>query len=359
MNETPELDARLFIERMERGELPRDFTIFAAQGLLPLPQDDLIAVLAHLAASSDAEIATTSAVTLADFPPRAIAAFCHSELADAVSIEAIALKTGDPAILEAVVRSRAVADETIEKLARSVQSSIQEIIIVNQERIIRRPGILDALLENAQITPDVQRRVLEAREEFFEKKLRRTLAAEVLQALEIEDDLDIGPIAELIDEAETVPQPENTLAPPEGEFNETDKVSVWTMIANMSVGERVQVAYKGGKTVRGILVRDRNKLVCTAVLKSPRITESEIEAFAAMRNLDESVLRLIGTKREYMGKYAVVHNLVKNPKTPAGIALNLTGRLTSKDLKHLSTSKDVSEIIRVHARKLLQAKEKH
>lgn len=359
MNENPELNARLFIERMERGELPRDFTIFAAQGLLPLPQDDLIAVLAHLAASTDDEIATTSAKTLAEFPPRAVAAFCHSDLADAVSVEAIAMKTGDPAILDAVVRSRAVADETIEKLARIVQSSIQEIIIVNQERIIRRPGILDALLENAMITPDVRRRVLEAREEFFEKKLRRTLAAEVLEALEIDDDLDIAPIVALIDEAETVAQPEGTLAPLESDVIDTDKISVWSMIANMSVGERVQAAYKGGKTVRGILVRDRNKLVCSAVLKSPRITESEIEAFAGMRNLDDAVLRIIGTKREFLGKYTIVHNLVKNPKTPAGIALNLTGRLTSKDLKHLSTSKDVSEIIRVHARKLLQAKEKH
>ncbi|MBI2213578.1 MAG: hypothetical protein HYU52_08020 [Acidobacteria bacterium] len=359
MNEAPELNARMLIDRMERGELPRDFTMFAAQGMLPLPQDDLIAVLAHLSTNSDTEVAALSTKSLREIPPRTVAAFCGSELADEASLDAIATKSGDPAILEAVVRSRGVSDATIERLARAVQPGIQEIIIVNQERIIRRPGILDALLENPAITPDVRRRVGEAREEFFEKKARRALSAEAVAALEIEESIDIGPVADLLDEAESEPQPENTLSPLEGDAGDSDKLSVWSMIAEMTVGERVQAAYKGGKTVRGILVRDRNKLVCTAVLKSPRITESEIEAFAAMRNLDEAVLRLIGTKREFLSKYVTVHNLVKNPKTPAGIALNLTGRLTSKDLKQLSTSKEVAEVIRVHARKLLQAKERH
>jgi hypothetical protein len=358
MSEAPELNARLLIDRMERGELPRDFTMFAAQGMLPLPQDELIAVLAHLAMLADAEISQTARRSLGELPPRAVARFCSSELADDASLASIAATTEDPATLEAVVRSRAVSDATIERMARSVQPSIQEIIVVNQERIIRTPGILDALLENPSITQDVRRRVLEVREEFFEKKERRKLAAEVIAALEIEDGLDDGPIAELLDEAETEPQPENTLSGVESDGDD-DKLSVWSMVAKMTVGERVQAAYKGGKTVRGILVRDRNKLVCSAVLKSPRITESEIEAFAAMRNLDEAVLRLIGTNREYTSKYPIMHNLVRNPKTPPGIALNLTGRLTSKDLKHLSGSKDVSEIIRRHAKKLLELKEKH
>lgn len=360
MNDTPELSARLLIERMERGELPRDFTMFAAQGLLPLPQDDLIAVLAHLAASPDAEIASTSTQTLAEMPARAVAAFCSSDLADDVSLAAIASRTADPAILEAVVRSRVVSDGTIERLARMAQPSIQEIIIVNQERIIRSPQILDALLENPAVTQDVRRRVLESREEFFEKKARRALAAEVVEGLDFQDDLDLEPIADLLDQAETEPQPDGTLASPEGiDAADDEKLSVWGKISKMTVAERVQCAYKGGKTERGILVRDRNKLVCTAVVKSPRITETEIEAFAAMRNIEDAVLRLIGMNREYLSKYTIIHNLVKNPRTPVGIALNLTGRLTSKDLKGLATSKEIGEAVRVHAKKLLAAKEKH
>lgn len=359
MSDTPELNSALLIERITRGELPRDFTVFAAQGLLPLPQDDLVAVLAFLTTLDDAEIATTARASLSDVAPRVVAAFCSSGQATEQMLDAIAGATHDPAILEALVRSRTISDATIERLARTVQPGIQEIIVVNQERIIRSPGILDALLENPSITPDVRRRVLETREEFFEKKARRELTADLIEGLDIDGDLDIGPIADLLEKAETEPQPENTLPPLENTLENPDNISVFTKIANMTVAQRVQAAYKGGKSERTVLIRDRNRLVATAVVRSPRITESEIEAFAAMRNLEDEVLRIIGTKREYQSKYAIVHNLVRNPKTPPGIALNLAGRLTSKDLKHLSGSKDVSEIIRGYARKLIQQKAKH
>lgn len=359
MSDTPELNSALLIERITRGELPRDFTMFAAQGLLPLPQDDLVAVLAFLTTVEDTEISTIASASLAEVPPRVVAEYCASGQVTERLIDAIAVSTQDPAILEAVVRSRTASDATIERLARSVQPGIQEIIVVNQERIIRSPGILDALLENPSITPDVRRRVLETREEFFEKKARRELTAELVEGLDIDADLDVGPIADLLEKAETEPQPENTLPPLENTLENPDNISVFTKIANMTVAQRVQAAYKGGKSERTVLIRDRNRLVATAVVRSPRITETEIEAFSAMRNLEDEVLRIIGTKREYQSKYAIVHNLVRNPKTPPGIALNLVGRLTSKDLKHLSGSKDVSEIIRGHARKLLQSKEKH
>ena len=359
MSDSPELNSALLIERITRGELPRDFTMFAAQGLLPLPQDDLVAVLAFLTTVEDAEISTTASASLAEVSPRVVAAYCASSQATERLIDAIAMSTRDPAILEAVVRSRTVSDATVERLARSVEPGIQEIIVVNQERIIRSPGILDALLENPSITPDVRRRVLETREEFFEKKARRELTADLIEGLDIDADLDVGPIADLLEKAETEPQPENTLPPLENTLKNPDNFSVFTKIANMNVAQRVQAAYKGGKSERTVLIRDRNRLVATAVVRSPRITETEIEAFSAMRNLEDEVLRIIGTKREYQSKYAIVHNLVRNPKTPPGIALNLVGRLTSKDLKHLSGSKDVSEIIRGHARKLLQSKEKH
>ncbi|MGK2855608.1 MAG: hypothetical protein ACSLFQ_00235 [Thermoanaerobaculia bacterium] len=359
MSEAPALNAALLMERMTRGELPRDFMMFAAQGLLPLPQDDLVAVLAFLTTLDDAELASSARASLSEMIPRVVAAFCSSALATAPLLDALAAAVQDGMVLEAIVRSRAVSDETFERLARTAQPGIQEIIVTNQERIIRSPAILDALLENPSITPDVRRRVMETREEFFDKQARRALAAELIEGLDIENDLDLDPIADLLEKAETEPQPEDTLPPMEAATASPDNFSVFTKISNMNVAERVQAAYKGGKSERTILVRDRNRLVCTAVVRSPRITETEIEAYAAMRNVEDEVLRIIGTKREYQSKYAIVHNLVKNPKTPAGIALNLVGRLTSKDLKFLSTSKDVSEIIRSHARKLMQAKAKH
>ena len=134
--------------------------------------------------------------------------------------------------------------------------------------------------------------------------------------------------------------------------------STWIRILRMTVGERVQAAFKGDKTTRTILIKDRNKLVCSAVIRSPRITESEVESYAGMRNIEEEVLRLIGMKRDWMAKYNVMLTLIRNPKAPIGVVLPLINRLTLRDLKNLSSDRGVPETVRSSSRKLFQLRMK-
>jgi prolyl-tRNA editing enzyme YbaK/EbsC (Cys-tRNA(Pro) deacylase) len=94
------------------------------------------------------------------------------------------------------------------------------------------------------------------------------------------------------------------------------------------------------------------------VIKSPRITESEVEAFAGMRNIEEEALRLIGMKRDWMQKYPLMLALAKNPKAPIGVVLPLINRLNLKDLKTLSGDKGVSDAVRQSARRLLSQRKK-
>jgi hypothetical protein len=126
----------------------------------------------------------------------------------------------------------------------------------------------------------------------------------------------------------------------------------------MSVGQKVQAAFKGGKTARTLLVRDRNKLVCSAVIRNPRMSESEAEQIAGMRNVDDEVLRLISTRRDWMSKYNVVIALARNPKVPVGVVVPLINRLTLRDLKGLKDDKGVSEVVRSMSRKLFQQRSK-
>ena len=77
-----------------------------------------------------------------------------------------------------------------------------------------------------------------------------------------------------------------------------------------------------------------------------------------MRNIEEEVLRIIGTKRDYTAKYPIVLNLVRNPKVPIGVVMPLISRLTLKDMKSLMSDKGVSEAVRVQARKFYQARTK-
>ena len=128
-------------------------------------------------------------------------------------------------------------------------------------------------------------------------------------------------------------------------------------LSSLTVMERMKLAMRGTREQRAVLVRDPNKLVSAAVLGSPKLTEVEIEAFARMGNVSEDVLRVIGSNRRWMKSYSLAASLVKNPKTPAVIAMPLVSRLNERDLKGLSTDRNVPEGVRLTARKIMVANE--
>ena len=83
-----------------------------------------------------------------------------------------------------------------------------------------------------------------------------------------------------------------------GNPEDEKKLSTLQKLARMTVGERVQAALKGNKDERFILIRDGAKVVALAVLESPKVTDTEAEMFASMKNVQESVLRGIAAKRK-------------------------------------------------------------
>ncbi len=136
---------------------------------------------------------------------------------------------------------------------------------------------------------------------------------------------------------------------------EPDPVKRETLVqklAHMNVVQRLTLALKGGRTERMTLIRDPNKLVQRCVLQSPRLTDTEVEAFASMTNLTGEILRAIALTRTFMKNYSVVRNLVNNPKTPLDVSLHLFPRLTATDLVKLTANKNVPETLRSSAMKL-------
>lgn len=350
-----ELSGDVVIDRIESGSFPREVIETIARGFLPLPQDDLIAVLAFLTRSPDGEIAEVARASLADVPSRSIQAFASNESAPPAHLAMLMRASADPFILEALIRNRAVPDALVTELSVvTADPAVQEVVVINQARILRAPEIIDALLSNPHITADVRRRVLETREEFFDKKAR-IAAQQPAEVDEDEPDLSLPeePIADLLEKAATEEQAD--LPPPqltETEQKDEKKLSIFSQILLMGVSDKVKLAFKGGKTERMILVRDHNRLVCSAVMRNPRMSELEAESIAGMRNIEEEVLRLIAMKREWVSKYNIVIILARNPKCPVGVVLPLINRLTLRDLKGLKDDKGVSETVRALARKL-------
>jgi hypothetical protein len=127
-------------------------------------------------------------------------------------------------------------------------------------------------------------------------------------------------------------------------------------INNLDVKGRIQLALKGNKEERSLLIRDGTKVVALAVLEAPKISDGEVEKFASQKNVLEAVLRQIPLKRRFMKNYIVVRNLVANPRTPLDLGLNLMKNLLTQDLKNLSGNKEVSETIRKLALKMYKQK---
>jgi hypothetical protein len=127
-------------------------------------------------------------------------------------------------------------------------------------------------------------------------------------------------------------------------------------INRLDVKGRIQLALKGNKEERSLLIRDGTKVVALAVLEAPKLSDGEVEKFASQKNVLEAVLRQIPLKRRFVKNYIVVRNLVANPRTPLDLGLGLMKNLLIQDLKNLSSNKEVSETIRKLALKMYKQK---
>ena len=147
------------------------------------------------------------------------------------------------------------------------------------------------------------------------------------------------------------PQP-RTRKPPA----EPKRENALQKISHLDVKGRIQLALKGNKEERSLLIRDGTKVVALAVLEAPKLSDGEVEKFASQKNVLEAVLRQIPLKRRFMKNYKVVRNLVANPRTPLDLGLGLMKNLLIADLKNLSANKEVSETIRNLALKMYKQK---
>jgi hypothetical protein len=127
-------------------------------------------------------------------------------------------------------------------------------------------------------------------------------------------------------------------------------------INRLDIKGRIQLALKGNKEERSLLIRDGTKVVALAVLEAPKLSDGEVEKFALQKNVLEAVLRQIPLKRRFMKNYIVVRNLVSNPRTPLDLGLGLMKHLQTQDLKNISANKEVSETVRKLASKMYKQK---
>lgn len=158
-------------------------------------------------------------------------------------------------------------------------------------------------------------------------------------------------------EASPPPSPPADAAPPAGAQPDASKTeTLLQRIARMSVSEKIRAALLGGAEERLILIREGNKAVARAVLFSPKLSERELEAFAAMKNVAEEVLRALAVKRSFVRHYPVLRALTSNSRVPIDAVLPLLPRLNDRDLRVLAVNRNVADAVRQAAARLSRAR---
>jgi len=322
--------------QIERGEATPQILDFAARGMVPLPPEELVRAIATIMASGDARLAAIAAESFKQFDAWSLKSAVLSPGVRTEQLAAVAQHTEDASVLEPLIRHKAVSDATLAWLAERVDAPLQDIIVTNQTRLLAAPVIVERLFENPRLSPEIRRRADEFLEEFFLKQEReRDAAGEMEEAVEAEVPAAPVPAAE-VDEAG---------------LTEAAKRSLFARVATMTVVQKIRLAYRGNKEERMFLVQDRNRLVSAAVLKSPKTRDGDAETIANMKSVSEDVLRGITFRRNWMRHYAIMRNIVRNPRSPIDVTLSLVVRLNAKDQKTLASDRNVPDAVRAFARR--------
>ena len=401
------------IDLIRASAVPATLMQSAAKGSLSVPPREMIEILVYLAVHSKL-FGEQAQLTLAGWDEAASRAAASDpttprEVLDYLSSH----KNLRPALVPALLANPSVSEEAWLELAPSAGRDVVEVML-KSERMTKSEGILQALLSNPNLSgiqaenirnriepaapapsaPEGEAPTPEEVETGAEEIFHPASTDEVEGA---EDVLDEGVLAYLAEhESEIAAQADHAYQPIGGIHEELPKAdeplaahavaaaastgtaagaatkkapikkthlpveeergSALQKIAKLDIKGRIQLAMKGTKEERSLLIRDGTKIVALAVLESPKISDGEVERFATQKNVLEAVLRGIPMKRRFAKNYAVVRNLVFNPRTPLDLSLGLMKNMLVGDLRSLSNNKEISDTVRKLATRMFKQK---
>jgi hypothetical protein len=319
-----------------------ELQILAAEGLLPLPPDEVLALQVRLARHSDALIASRAMDSIRALDARRVAEFVAQD-ADFEGLAFFAAEIRHPVVIEAILRRRDVPRPLLMALARDLPPDLQEVLLLRQDAIVEEPGILETLEENPRLSAYSQRRITEFREHLLPKAAPPAAAAAPAA--------DAPAAADELEQALAIARQ----LPAEGEIDEVTGLSEG-QIRSLPLPARLRLSRGASRSLRAILVRDHHPTVALSVLINNAVSDQEIESIARNRAIAEELLDYIGRHREWGHKYAIVLSLVGNPRTPIATAVRLVSQLAVRDLRNLSRDRNVADAVRTTAMRLYRIK---
>jgi hypothetical protein len=363
------------IELIRQSAVPANMMRTAAKGALAVPADEMIEILVFLA--SHPIFGEQAKMTLASWDEKSAIAVASNPATPWEVLEYMVVpENRRPKLVPALLENPAVREVRLQDMAQTASRELVDMLLASA-RVRKSKDVLHALGTNHHLNEqeiaDLKAALTALGEDTAEFEAFQELAEGEKSQYEIEHAAEIaaeeGKAFELVgsileDDELIAAATEAGIAPaavaPDAPMSEDEKntkmcaaeaksrerQSTLQKISKLKVGDRVQLAMKGNKDERFILIRDGSKVVSSAVLQSPKLSDAEVESFAGMKNVQESVLRDIARSRKFMKQYSVIRALVNNPRCPLDIGLTFMNHLLANDLKALSMNKNVPETLR-------------
>ena len=366
------------VERAVGAKAPAPMKMMAARGMAPLPPPDMATALYQLSFSDDETIKSAAFKSAAELPERILGGALDAPL-DARVLDFYARRVFQKQpLLEKLLLNKATHDDTFRHLATLVDESGLEMIAKNEERLLRHPPIIAALYMNPKTRMSTAQRALElavrnnVRVEgipAFEEAARaiqqsgapdpeKAAADDAAFARATEVAVDqtaaLGLIAVDENEAAALAEAEAAAAELAVEAPGVDEEVKKQKISDLSPAGKIRLATLGNAFARAVLIRDTNKLVAMAAIRSPAVTDMEVMRYASNRGLDDEIIRFIANRRQWVRLNSIKLALCNNPKCPLPIAMRFLPHLNVRDLKMLSRSKGIPSALCTAAKQMLQ-----
>ncbi len=137
-----------------------------------------------------------------------------------------------------------------------------------------------------------------------------------------------------------------------------DSDSIFHRVKKMTTPEKIQLALKGGREERRVLMKDTHYMVHGFVLRNPRITLEEVAQISRMPVVTGEMIQFITSNSDWMNHQGIRFSIVKNPKTPGHILQKHVGKLNNQELLQLARSEHVRNTVSTLAKRTLASRGK-
>jgi hypothetical protein len=353
---------------------PAAAKLMAVRGMAPLRPAELLVTVYQLSFDADPAVKNAAEAAPASLPEKVLLGSLGEALPPQVlHFFAERLPKAHRHAIEKILYNRTTADETFVHLARHLDEAGLEIIFQNEVRLLRSTALVEALYFNKKARMSSVSRALElcARNNVrpqgipgFDDLAAAIMADPNATQPSVNDEVFAVAVGQSDDAhaqggaaAGAAAAPDSSLAAvAEGDDARRKGSSTFIKFDELKVFEKIRLATVGNAYCRHVLIRDTNRLVAMAVIRSPSISDMEVVAAASNRAVCDDVIRYIAHSREFIKDYAVKQALVNNPKCPLATSLRLLAFLRVDDLRTLSRSKNIPGALATAAKKLLQTR---